>query len=183
MTLEEFKIKVLSMIEEYDEGEENLTQDEDIAAKLNSVINQVQNELARFKKIDAYKQMDVTEGQAINLTDIDMNIYQLNVIKGIPFDPIGGKIIFGATGTADIYYYKYPKQINADTDDDYKFELDRDVIEIMVYGVAADLLKSDVASNYGQVYANRYKELVQTLDPRKGMQVMYFDTSESIDYL
>ena len=183
MTLEEFKIKVLSMIEEYDEGAENLTQDEDIALKLNSVINQVQNELARFKKIDAYKQMAVTEGQAINLTDIDMNIYQLNVIKGIPFDPIGGKIIFGETGTADIYYYKYPKQINADTEDDYKFELDRDVIEIMVYGVAADLLKSDVASNYGQVYANRYKELVQTLDPRRGMQVMYFDTSDSMDFL
>ena len=183
MTLEEFKIKVLSMIEEYDEDEENLTQDEDIALKLNSVINQVQNELARFKKIDAYKQMNVTEGQAINLTDIDMNIYQLNVIKGVPFDPIGNKIIFGGEGTADIYYYKYPAQINAETDDSYKFELDRDVIEIMVYGVAADLLKSDVASNYGQVYANRYKELVQTLDPRKGMQVMYFDTSEVIDYL
>ena len=49
--------------------------DEDIATKLNSVINQVQNEIARFKKIDAYKQMEVTAGQTINLTDIDINIY------------------------------------------------------------------------------------------------------------
>ena len=76
MTLEEFKIKVLSMIEEYNENAENLTDDDDIATKLNSVINQVQNEIARFKKIDAYKEMEVSEGDVINLTDIDMNIYR-----------------------------------------------------------------------------------------------------------
>ena len=33
----------------------------------------------------------------------------------------------------------------------------------MVYGVAADILKSDVSSNYGQVYAQRYSELKQEL--------------------
>ena len=45
----------------------------------------------------------------------------------------------------------------------------------MPYGVAGDLLKSDVSSNYGTVYSNRYRELVQSLDPRKGMQTMSFD--------
>ena len=183
MTLEEFKIKVLSMIEEYNENADNLTDDDDIATKLNSVINQVQNEIARFKKIDAYKEMEVTEGQIINLTDIDMNIYQLNIIKGVSYDPIAHRIKFNETGTAEVYYYKYPTQINTETDDSYKFELDRDALEIAVYGVAGDLLKSDVSSNYGQVYSNRYKELIQSLDPRKGMQVMYFDTTDSVDFL
>ena len=112
------------MIEEYNENAENLTDDEDIATKLNSVINQVQNEIARFKKIDAYKQMEVTAGQTINLTDIDINIYQLNIIKGVSYDPIANRIIFNETGTADIYYYKYPTQINTETEDTYKFELD-----------------------------------------------------------
>lgn len=175
MTLEEMKQKVLSMIEEYSEDAENLTEDEDIALKLNGVINQIQNELARFKKIDAYTQMEVTEGQSINLTDIDKNIYQLNIIKGISYEPIGDRIWFNETGTANIYYYKYPKQINVDTEDDYVFELDRDALEIMPYGVAGDLLKSDVSSNYGVVYSTRYKELIQTLDPRRGMHSMYFD--------
>jgi len=175
MTLEEMKQKVYSMIEEYSEDAENLTEDEDLAMKMNSVINQIQNELARFKKIDAYRQMEVTEGQMINLTDIDTNIYQLNIIRGVSYDPLGDRIWFNEDGTADVYYYKYPKQINADTEDDYRFELDRDALEIMPYGVAGDLLKSDVSSNYGTVYSNRYKELIQTLDPRKGMHSMYFD--------
>lgn len=175
MTLEEMKQKVYSMIEEYSEENDDLTEDEDLASKMNSVINQVQNELARFKKIDAYKQIEVTEGQMMSLTEIDTNIYQLNIIKGVSYEPIGDRIWFNESGTADIYYYKYPKQINADTEDDYKFELDRDALEIMPYGVAGDLLKSDVSSNYGVVYSTRYKELIQSLDPRKGMHSMYFD--------
>ena len=36
---------------EYNEEEEDLTEDEDLAMKMNSVINQIQNELCRFKKI------------------------------------------------------------------------------------------------------------------------------------
>ena len=45
MTLEEMKIKVYSMIEEYSEEEENLTADEDLATKMNSIINQIQNKI------------------------------------------------------------------------------------------------------------------------------------------
>lgn len=175
MDLAEMKQKVYSMIEEYNENADTFTDDEDLAMKMNSVINQVQNELARYKKIDAYKQMQVTEGQLINLTDIDANIYQLNVIKGVSSEPIGNRVLFNETGMADVYYFKYPTQINSETDDSYKFELDRDALEIMPYGVAGDLLKSDVSSNYGTVYSNRYRELIQSLDPRKGMQTMYFD--------
>lgn len=175
MTLEEMKQKIYSMIEEYSDESEDLTEDEDLALKMNSVINQVQNELSRYKKIDAYKQIEVTEGQMMSLTDIDSNIYQLNVIKGVSYDPIGDRIWFNENGTANIYYYKYPKQIDSETNDDYIFELDRDALEILPYGVAGDLLKSDVSSNYGVVYSNRYKELIQSLDSRKGLQSMYFD--------
>ena len=175
MTLEEMKQKIYSMIEEYSEDADELTEDEDLALKMNSVINQVQNELARYKKIDAYTTMEVTEGQMINLTDIDSNIYQLNIIKGVSYEPVGDRIWFNENGTANIYYYKYPKQIDSNTDDSYRFELDRDALEILPYGVAGDLLKSDVSSNYGVVYSNRYKELIQSLDSRRGMQSMYFD--------
>lgn len=175
MTLEEMKQKIYSMIEEYSEDAEDLTNDEDLASKMNSVINQVQNELSRYKKIDGYTEMEVKDGERIKLTEIDTNIYQLNIIKDISYEPIGNYVLFNETGTAKIYYYKYPTQINADTEDTYEFELDRDILEILPYGVAADLLKSDVSSNYGTIYANRYKELIQSLDPRKGMQSMYFD--------
>lgn len=181
MNLADMKNKIYAMIEEYNEEADNLTDDEDLAMKINGVINQVQNELARYKKIDAYKPMEVVEGDEIDLTDIDSDIYQLNVIKGISYEPIGNRILFNETGTARVYYYRYPRQINSETEDEsYTFELDRDALEILPYGVAGDLLKSDVSSQYGTVYSNRYRELIQTLDPRKGLPTMYFDGGTDI---
>lgn len=175
MTLEDMKNKILSMIEEYNEQSDALTDDEDLATKINGVINQVQNELARYKKIDAYKTMEVEENEDIELSDIDSLIYQLNVIKDVEYEQVGNRIIFKEEGTARIYYYKYPKQIDSETEDDFIFDLDRDVLEIMPYGVAGDLLKSDVSSQYGTVYSNRYRELIQSLDPRNSMPSMYFE--------
>ena len=103
MTLEEMKMKVYAMIEEYNEDADNLTDDEDLAMKMNTVINQVQNEIARFKKIDAYKQMEVKKGDLVNLTDIDINIYQLNIIKGVSYDPIAHKVLFNEIFFNDEY--------------------------------------------------------------------------------
>lgn len=173
MNLELFKTKVFALIEEYDESEENLTADEDLSTKMNHVINQIQNELARFKKLPAVKTMEVTEGQEINLANIDKNIYQLNVIRNVDADIIGDTIIFNESGTAKIFYYVYPTQINDETEDDFIFDLSTDVLEIAVYGVAGDLLKSDVSSQYGAVYSARYREMLQELDPRQHTGSVY----------
>lgn len=175
MTLEEFKIKVYALIEEYNENADNLTEDEDFALKMNSVINQIQNEMARFKKIDAFKSVDVQKDQEMVLKEIDDMLYQVNIIRGVDADIIGNRVIFNGTGTAKIYYYKYPKQITQETEDNFVFELDTDVLEVMVYGVASDLLKSDVSSNYGQIYAERYRELKNELDPRRAMGTVYIE--------
>lgn len=175
MTLEEMKQKVYAMIEEYSEDEDDLTEDEDLAAKMNTVINQIQNELARYKKIPAYTSLNVTEGQEMKYSDIDNMLYQLNNIRGVDYDTMADRIIFNEDGEAKIYYYKYPKQIDMDTDDDYKFELSTDVLEIMPYGVAADLLKSDVSSQYGSIYAARYRELLNQLDTRYGTGTVSLD--------
>ena len=166
MTLEEMKQKTYQLIEEYDENADDLTNDPDLAAKMNSVINQIQNELARIKKITANKSMEVTEGEEINLTDIDKDIYQLYGIRGVDYDTMLNTITFNEDGTARFYYYKFPTQINDETEDDFVFELSRDVLEVMPYGVAADLLKSDVSSQYGSVYAARYQQLLNELDVR-----------------
>ena len=175
MTLEEMKQKVYSMIEEYSEDEENLTADEDLATKMNSIINQIQNELARFKKITAYKTMEVKEGQEITLKEIDADMYQLNIIKGVDYETVNDFVVFNEEGTAKIFYYKYPTQITSNTPDTYKFELSNDVLEIMPYGVAGDLLKSDVSSNYGATYYARYREMVKELDPRYSMGSAFID--------
>ena len=174
MTLEEMKQKVYSLIEEYNEDVENLTDDEDLATKMNSCINIIMNEMSRFKKINEYKEMDVAEGQNIELKEIDDNIYQLNIIRGVDYTVIGNRIIFNESGKAEIYYYKYPKQINEETEDDsYKFELDTDALEIMPYGIAGLLLSSDVSNQYGRIYTDMYREKLSQLDSRKTMSSVY----------
>jgi hypothetical protein len=177
MTLEEMKTKVYSLIEEYNEDMEDLTEDEDLATKMNSVINQIQNELSRIKKIEEYTVVEGTEGTVIDFKDVDDNLYQLNIVRGLNADIIGQRIKFNEDGEAEVFYYKYPTQINNDTEDSFEFELSTDVLEIMPYGVAADLLKSDVSSNYGRVYADRYMELKNGLDPRYALGSVYIESS------
>ena len=88
MTLGDIKKKSLSLIEEIDDSEKSLTKDPDIAAKLNYVINQIQNELARVKKIPDYTELEVNEGDLIRFDDIspDYQIYQLDIARGINYE-------------------------------------------------------------------------------------------------
>lgn len=46
------------------------------------------------------------------------------------------------------------------------FELSADALEIMPYGVAGDLLKSDKSAEYGSIYTKRYEDMKMQLDPR-----------------
>lgn len=172
MTLLEMKKKVLQLIEEIDTGQEQLTGDPDIAAKLNSVINQVQFELARMKKIPAVAEEEVTASEVFELDTLD-NFYQLRLIRckdasgeTVEYEVFDNAVLFAKGGTATFFYYKFPKAVTDTTTDDYKFELAKDALEILPYGVAADLLKSDVSTEYGQIYASRYETMLQRLDPR-----------------
>ena len=88
--------------------------------------------------------------------------FHFAVKNNVPIIP--NFITFKENGTAKIKYFKYPKMIDEKTNNNYKFELSEDVLEIMPYGVAADLLKSDVSAQYGQVYANAYQEALNLLD-------------------
>ena len=168
MTLKDFKEAVFSFIEEHDASAKELTKDVDIADKINAVINTKMHEMMRYKKITAKDTMEVTENQEIELTDIDKNCYQIRKITGVDYDQEDKFITFNETGTAVIYYNKYPKTITSDTaDEEYKFELDVEALEIMKIGVAADLLKTDVSNRFGQIWDNEYQRLLQTLVSRK----------------
>ena len=52
-------------------------------------------------------------------------------------------------------------------DEEFEFEQELDILEIMPYGIAADLLKMDMISNYGRYFDEKYRELKQTIDSRK----------------
>lgn len=172
MTLREMKKKVLGLIEELNPDSEVLTDDPDIATKINDVINQIMFELVRIKKMPGYVEIPVTEGELIDFAKIEKagkyEVYQVIIIKGVKCDQKAQGTIYKVleSGTAEVEYYKYPERITEKTKDNYEFELSTDVLEIMPYGIAADLLKSDISADYGAVYSQRYETMIQRLDPR-----------------
>ena len=176
MTLYEMKKKVLSLIEELNEKSDYLTDDPDIRAKINSVINQVLFELARMKKIPRYVEFEVKKNELIDYGRIEKEskfpVYQISRIEGVDYDLKADGTIIKAleSGTMGVNFFIYPERITEKTKDkSYEFELSDDALEIMPYGVAADLLKSDISANYGNVYSVRYENMKNELDPRSSM--------------
>ena len=187
MTAKEMKIKTFSLIEEYVPSETSLVDDEDINYKINGAINSVMFELARIKKIPAKYTVKVTKkNNSILIKDIT-DIFQLNIIPDIQYEMIGDyELVFHLDDDVEeqvvnIYYYKYPEkmeleftaegsltadEVSAEYDESFEFELDDSVLEIMPYGIAADLLKQDMISGYGKYFYERYMELKQSLDTR-----------------
>lgn len=187
MKLKEMKRKTLALIEELDPKNETLTDDVDISAKLNGVINQIMYELSRIKRIPKYVEMDVSNGDVITFADIEREcgyeVYQLGTICGVSFIPKASGTVFKMldSGTAEIDVFVYPERITDETKDEtYEFELTADVLEVMPYGIAADLLKSDVSAQYGTIYAQRYEMLKQNLDTRYNDAMIYVEGGVSI---
>lgn len=181
MKLEEMDKKVLALIEELNPDSEHLTDDPDIVAKKRYVTNQVMFELVRLKKLPRYVEFAVNEGDLITFDDIEHEcgneVYQLCTVSGVAYDfkADGTVIKVRESGTLEVECYVFPERITADTKDSYEFELTPDVLEIMPYGIAADLLKSDVSTEYGAIYANRYETMLQRLDPRNNMASIYIE--------
>ena len=173
MTLTEMKKKALGLIEELNPLSDLLTDDPDISTKINDVTNQIMFELARFKKIPKYVEIPVSAGDVLDFGDIEKacgyEIYQIDLVCGVRYVPKaeGTVLKFLEEGTAEIEVFVYPERITDTTKGKaYEFELSNDVLEIMPYGIAADLLKSDVSTQYGAVYAQRYEDMIQRLDTR-----------------
>ena len=173
MTLQEMKKKVLAMIEELNPLSDLLTDDPDIAAKINEVTNQVMFELSRYKKLPKYVEMPVVQDQIVEFSDIEeasgYEVYQIDRVKGVRYDPkANGTVLkMKESGTAEIDFFAYPERIDATAKDKaYEFELSNDVLEVMPYGIAGDLLKSDISADYGNVYSVRFREMLERLDHR-----------------
>ena len=119
-----------------------------------------------------YMEYEVEDEDSRTFTMTD-DMYQIYRITGSDngFDIIGKEVIFpdDFIGTVNIYYYKYPERITSNTNENYQFELSDDALEIMPYGVAGDILKSDVSNAYGNIYSQRYEAMKQQLDPRFNM--------------
>lgn len=173
MTLTEMKKKVYRLIEEVNPESAALTDDPDLAEKFNDVANQILFELSRMKKIPKYAEIEVKAGDVLTFSDIEKacgyEVYQLKLVRGVGYEPKADGTVLKITqdGTAELEFYAYPERITDGTRPNaYEFELSPDALEIMPYGIAADLLKSDVSAGGGAVYAARYEAALRVLDPR-----------------
>lgn len=180
MTAREIKIKTFGLIEELYPELNGLADDEDILKKINGIINSVVFELSRIKKIPTKYQYKVSKDTAkLALKDIP-DFYQLIKIPSINYELIGdyeiGFILNGLDEEMiDIYYYKLPVKMkiefgeNEDSDEydkTFEFDLSEDALEIAPYGIAADILKNDMITNYGKYFNERYQILKNELDTR-----------------
>lgn len=175
MKYDEMKRKVLGLIEELNPESKDLTDDPDIAMKYESVLTQKMFEMCRFKKIPDYVEMDVKKGDILRYEDItdetDYEVYQINTIRGVSHEmkAEGTVIKFLEDGVAEIDYFRYPTRITDKNRAKYEFELSQDVLEILPYGIAGDLLKSDVSADYGRIYSEQYELMKRELDSRYAM--------------
>ncbi len=179
-------MKVLALIEELNKESTLLTDDPDISAKINDVTNQILFELARIKKIPKYFEMAVKEGELVDFSAFEKEcgyeVFQVSLVGGVNNIPKANGTVYKIleSGTAEIECYVYPEKITSATKDNYEFELSADALEIMPYGIAADLLKSDVSAEYGAIYSQRYEGMKQLLDPRYQMTSVYIEGGVNI---
>ena len=186
MTLNEMKKKVLGLIEELNPNSEVLTDDPDIATKINAVINQIMFELSRIKKIPKYFEMEVKKGDLISFADFEeecgYEVFQTSLVSGVKHTPKASGTVYKVLedGTMEVDCFVYPEKITEKTKGNYEFEISSDVLELMPYGIAADLLKSDVSAEYGNIYATRYESMKQMLDPRYQTASIYIEGGVTI---
>ncbi len=183
MKLKENKKIALSLIEEFSQDSEYLTQDEDIRNRLNHIYNTCQNNLARIKKITKIKDLefersseekyikielpdDMYKFKNIIVLDEKTNSPKMNIAK---YNFVGDDIYvdISTEGKHILEYYAYPKQITYETDDEeYELEIDADAQNLLPYAVASDILKTDLSADY-TAFENKYRYELQSLDPNK----------------
>lgn len=184
MTWEWLKSETLKLLQEYMDNQSDMTDDEDIINNMIPATNKILNELSRAKKIETYQEMNVEEGQMVDLKTLP-NYYQLKTIRFEPeednefdcrpiFEAVGNFVKFKQKGTATIYYYRYPTIIDEDTDDAFQLELDQDALNIAPTGIAGTILMTDISNQYGAVFLNNYEQMLQRLDSRTSDTVVQF---------
>jgi len=189
MTLKDMKQKTFSLIEEYYPEVTGLAEDEDVLNKINGVVNQIQMDLMKYRKINAKFTKEITSitSKEIVVNEDIENCYQVkNIIltpEGTYTMPDENTILLDDDyeGTVDIYYYKLPTEVELNPenettyDESFEFELDPVLLEIMPYGIAADLLKMDMISGYGRYFREEYESRKNSIDTRKTSGMIYID--------
>ena len=176
MTLGENKKITLALIEEYAPNNQYLTEDEDIAARLNLVYAPAYQELSQEKKILKTKVLkDISEeGTGYEEYTLPSNMYQQKRVIAMDEDnnqvapdyyTLGKKIYISRASNYKyvLEYYAYPTVITEETANDFSLEIDQDAQMIIPYLVANDILKTDPSADY-TAFLTEYQRKMQAWD-------------------
>lgn len=179
MTLGENKKLALGLIEEYSKTNPQLTDDADIATRLNFIYATNYQDLANKKKILKTKTLkeisDTVEEDGYTQYILPSNMYQFkriialdekNNIAAEDYYQIGKNKIFinnQSNFTYILEYYAYPTMITDETDDDFTLEIDLDAQMILPYMVASDVLKTDPSADY-TAFMKEYQRKISELN-------------------
>lgn len=170
------------MIEEYSKTNTNLTDDEDIATRLNFIYATNYQELSQNKKILKTKVLRDISGRTqdgFEELSLPSSMYQFKRIVALDeknnelqadYKIIGKKIYLNKSIDAKyiLEFYAYPTVITQETQDDFYLEIDQDVQMILPYAVANDILKVDPSSDYS-VFLAEYRRKLEALDTRRAI--------------
>lgn len=184
MTYGESKKQILALIEEYAPNKDmnSFTEDEDIALRLPHLFDLAYQELAQNKKIVASKVYPEKEEKVDKYTSYTLpsDLYQIKNVFMLDENNKKGNVDYYTLGKNKIYindntqgqtileYYKFPQNINEETEDDFYLELDQDAQSVLVYKVADDILKTDPSADY-TAFATEYQRKLQLLDNRRNV--------------
>ena len=192
MTYGENKKITLALIEEYSPNMNNKTEDEDIAVRLPFLYNLAYKELAITKKIIATKTYseipDEQKSDRYTSYSLPSDLYQIKNIMILDEDNkpsnadyyiVQNKIYINdnSRGKTVLEYYRYPQEIDEETEDDFYLEIDEDAQGILPYKVADDILKTDPSSDY-TAFATEYQRKLQILDTRKNIPTVILKEAE-----
>lgn len=176
MTLGENKKITLALIEEYAPNNQYLTEDEDIAARLNLVYAPAYQELSQEKKILKTKVLkDISEeGTGYEEYTLPSNMYQQKRVIAMDeennqvapdYYTLGRKIYISRASNYKyvLEYFIYPTVITEETSDDFSLEIDQDAQMIIPYLVANDILKTDPSADY-TAFLSEYQRKMQAWD-------------------
>lgn len=181
MTLDENKKITLALIEEYSPTNKILTDDEDIATRLNLVYAPNYQELSQNKKILKTKILKEITGnteEGYEELSLPSNMYQFKKIVALDENNVEVEAVYNRLGKNKILiskesdakyvleYYAYPTIITEETEGDFSLEIEQDVQLILPYAVANDILKVDPSSDYTAFLAE-YKRKLESLDTRR----------------
>ncbi len=179
MTLGENKKITLGLIEEYSKTNTDLTDDEDIAMRLNFAYATNYQELSQNKKIiktRVLKEISGETSEGYTEYSLPNNMYQMKRILALDENNnimetnyyLLGKKIYISNQSDYRYileYYQYPTVITEQTPNTFMLEIDQDVQMILPYAVANDILKVDPSADYSAFLAE-YQRKKENLDTR-----------------